>query len=394
MRIAMVSFYYDENLKAEESFLEQNYTITGWAEALQRKGVEVIVISRFYRSSAFTKNNVQYIFFNDKLGGTFRSWQMPYQFLKMISALRADVVHLHHLTLSLQTFLLRVLSNKQTAIIVQHHGGKAPAKLKRFLHNSIHHAADGFFFTTIEQGREWFMGKKQHQNVLPVMEGATFFDYNDRDKARKGDYYDRCEARKITGMRGSPVFLWVGRLDDNKDPITILNGFEIILDDFPAANLYLIFSDDRLIAEVKQKCESSSLLKSHVFLIGKVAHEQIEMYYNSADYFVLGSHYEGSGYALSEALRCGCVPIVTDIPSFNMMTDNGKLGSLWRVGHTGSFVMAAKNALSKPISEEGRACIHYYNKTLSFDAIAENAIIHYGNVIMKRRKSMTAIFNA
>ena len=140
--------------------------------------------------------------------------------------------------------------------------------------------------------------------------------------------------------------------------------------------------------------ESSSLLKSNVFLIGKVAHEQIEMYYNSADYFVLGSHYEGSGYALSEALRCGCVPIVTDIPSFNMMTDNGKLGSLWRAGDTASLVMAVKNALSKPISEEGRGCIHYYNKTLSFDAIAENAIIHYGNVIMKRRKSMTAISNA
>ena len=39
-------------------------------------------------------------------------------------------------------------------------------------------------------------------------------------------------------------------------------------------------------------------------------------YYGAADVFVSGSHSEGSGYALIEAMSAGVVPVVTDIPSF------------------------------------------------------------------------------
>lgn len=394
MKLTIVSFYYDEKTKSEEALLEQHYTITGWAEALQRKGVSVTVINRFYKNSELVKNNVRYFFFKDHLGGTFKASRIPYQFLKKISSIEADIVHLHHLTLSLQTLLLRFLLNKETAIIVQHHGGKAPGKFKRLIHNTIHRVADGFFFTTIEQGKEWFMNKKQYHKVQSVMEGTTFFNYQNRDKKRVAGYYDRCEARKMTAMHGSPVFLWVGRLDGNKDPLTVLNGFEIILNDFNEASLYMIYSDERLLDQVKNKCESNPILQSHVFLLGKIEHEQIETYYNSADYFILGSHYEGSGYALSEALRCGCVPIVTDIPSFRMMTSNGRLGALWRTGDVPSCVVAIKNALNKSLPGEGRACINFYSETLSFDAIAETAISHYQLVIMKRRKLPTVLSNA
>jgi len=48
--------------------------------------------------------------------------------------------------------------------------------------------------------------------------------------------------------------------------------------------------------------EGSAILNNKVHLLGKIAHSEIEQYYNSADYFVLGSHYEGSGYATSA--RC------------------------------------------------------------------------------------------
>jgi len=40
-------------------------------------------------------------------------------------------------------------------------------------------------------------------------------------------------------------------------------------------------------------------------------------YFNSAHYFIQGSAYEGSGFSLIEAMACGCVPIITDILSFN-----------------------------------------------------------------------------
>ncbi|MES1218252.1 MAG: glycosyltransferase family 4 protein [Bacteroidota bacterium] len=383
MKILHVAYLYDESLTTEEEVLEQYYTITGWAEALQRKGVEVTVMYRFKKESSFQKNGVQYHFIKDKLGGTLRGWNIPLKFLKKINTIDADVIHLHHLTLSLQTLILRFLVKKKTRIIIQHHGGKLPGKKKRFLHNVLNSVADGFFFTTTEQGDEWFMKKKPFKKTLPVMEGATYFDYPTRDNSRSITYTERFIARAKTGMTGNPVFLWVGRLDDNKDPLTILNGFEVLAEKYPDSTLHMIYSDGKLTETVKKKIEMSQKLKAKVYLHGKIDHKKMEAYYNSADYFVLGSHYEGSGYALSEALRCGCIPVITSIPSFRMMTDNGRIGSLWKTGDKNSFIEAAEKAMQKPLDNEIKECLHFFEKKLSFDSIAATAILHYQKIIKR-----------
>ncbi|HEY5773992.1 MAG TPA: hypothetical protein VIS75_15250, partial [Chitinophagaceae bacterium] len=65
MRIVDVSYVYDETLTTEEELLEQHYTSVGWAEALAKKGAEVIVLKRFFKNSSFKKNNVQYFFVRD-----------------------------------------------------------------------------------------------------------------------------------------------------------------------------------------------------------------------------------------------------------------------------------------------------------------------------------------
>jgi glycosyltransferase involved in cell wall biosynthesis len=191
-------------------------------------------------------------------------------------------------------------------------------------------------------------------------------------------------ARQQTGMQGTPVFLWVGRLDANKDPLTILAGFEVLFTKYPQASLYMIYNDDQLLQAVTQKINATEILKQRVHLLGSVAHQTIEHYYNSTDYFVLGSHYEGSGYALSEALRCGCVPVITNIPSFTMMTDQERLGALWQPGNTASLVAAAEAAMAKPLEQEANACIDFFRDALSFEAIARVAKIHYQQVISRR----------
>ena len=386
MKIVHVSFFYDKSLTSAEEFLKQQYTITGWAEALQRKGIEATVISRFNREISFEKNKVNYHFINDRIESTFRWWCLPLKFLKKIREIDADLVHLHNFTLSLQTLVLRWMLPSKTAIVIQHHGGRSPGKKKRRIHNFINSVADGFFFTTADQGREWFLRKKPFRKIFPVMEGATFFNYELRDAAVEYHYIDRGETRRITGINGDPVFLWVGRLDHNKDPLTILDGFEILMEKDSHASLYMIYSDDKLSGDVMKKIQTSSILKSRVRLFGKIEHGQIRDYYNSADYFVLGSHYEGSGYALSEALLCGCIPVVTAIPSFRMMTNDGKLGALWEPGNVTSFIKAVNAAMNKPVRKEAEACIEFYKAKLCFDAIAGDARDHYREIIQLRRQ--------
>jgi len=386
MRIVDVSYDYDETLATEEDLLEQHYSTVGWAEALAKKGADVIVLKRFFKNSSFKKNNVQYFFVKDSYAKSIRSWQVPFRVFKKIASMRPDIVHLHHFSRSLQTLILRSFLNKKTAIVIQHHGGPTPKGVKKAIHDRFNSIADAFFFTTVEQGKEWFPNKKMHNKILPVMEGCTFFNYNNRVEEKELFYHSRNEARKISNINGDPVFLWVGRLDENKDPLTILDGFEEVLQRYPAARLYMIYSDAKLMADVKNKIDNSGTLKPRARLLGKIVHHEIQNYYNSADYFVLGSHYEGSGYALSEALRCGCVPIVTDIPSFRMMTANGELGALWKTGNKHSFIQAAIRAIHKPLKEEAEECIDFFKRNLSFDAIADQAIKHYQKTIELRNK--------
>jgi len=382
MRIVDANFIFDENLQTEAEQLKQHYTVVGWAEALQQKGAEIIVVKRFSRETILEENGVVYHFIKDEFPGHLKAWQIPLRFLQMVASLHPDVVHIHGLSFSLQTFVLRKLLNKNVAIVVQHHGGPPIKGIRKHLHDLFNSVVDGFFFTTAEQGAQWFKSKKV--KILPVMEGATFFDYENRHKNRNGCAENREHFRNKTGITGSPGFLWVGRLDNNKDPLTVLSGFQILIGRHPQAMLYVVYNDEQLLEVIRKKVSNSDVLKDRVKLLGKIAHEDLEQFYYSADYFVLGSHYEGSGYALTEALSCGCVPIVTDIPSFRMMTNNGQLGALWEAGNSDSFVKAADYALSKPIDKQRKECAEFFEKNLSFDAIAGLALGHYQNLIHNR----------
>ena len=387
MRIVDVNFIFDENLATHEEQLKQHYTVVGWAEALQRKGVEVIAIKRFKSDRKLQLNGVLYYFIKDGFPGHPKAWQFPLRLLKTVSSLEPDIVHLHGLFFSMQTFLLRLFLKKKTVIVIQHHGGPIPKGIRKSIHDLFNSVANAFFFTTIEQGKQWFEPKKTTVKILPVMEGATFFDYDNRLQNRDGCHQDKEIYRDKTGMKGSPVFLWVGRLDKNKDPLTVLSAFQILFNSCKNARLYMVYSGEQLLVDVKKKISDSDVLKDRVKLLGKIPHEEMDAYYCSADYFVLGSHYEGSGYALSEALRCGCIPIVTDIPSFRMMTNGGQLGALWEAGYPNSFVEAVNFVLCKSLDDERKACIDFFDKNLSFDAIAETTLAHYNNLLVSVRKS-------
>jgi hypothetical protein len=88
MKVVHVSFHYDESITKEEELLEKHYTVTGWAEALQQNGAEVIVMNRFGRNSSLEQNKVQYHFVHDSLPSTIKGRHLPLQFLKKISRLQ------------------------------------------------------------------------------------------------------------------------------------------------------------------------------------------------------------------------------------------------------------------------------------------------------------------
>jgi len=196
---------------------------------------------------------------------------------------------------------------------------------------------------------------------IEIIEASTF--YTQRNKV---------QCRHELCLRNSPIFLWVGRLNLNKDPFTVLNAFEKYLSFYPVARLFMIYQTEDLLQQIRKRLEESCLLKNSVILKGKVNHSELENWFNAADFYISGSHKEGSGYALIEAMACGCVPIVTSIPSFKRITANGKFGFLFESANAESLLKVLLNLKSIDKEEISACAANHFNESLSFRSIADD----------------------
>jgi len=191
-------------------------------------------------------------------------------------------------------------------------------------------------------------------------------------------------ARMETRLTGSPAMLWVGRLNANKDPLAVLDAFERSVGDLPAASLTMIHSTGELLSEVRQRIERSGALRERVRLVGAVPHDRMAAYFSAADLFVVGSHHEGSGYALMEACACGAVPVVTDIPTYRLLT-GGQVGALWTAGDAGSCARALVDVGRRDLIAERARVIGRFQRELSWHAVGGRALDIYGEVVDRRR---------
>jgi glycosyltransferase involved in cell wall biosynthesis len=108
------------------------------------------------------------------------------------------------------------------------------------------------------------------------------------------------------------------------------------------------------------------------------------MYFSAADLFVAGSHHEGSGYALMEACACGAVPVVTDIPTFRLLS-GGVSGAFWRPGDAPALARALTDVASRDLDvERARLAVHFAHE-LSWDAVGRRALEIYEEVVARRR---------
>jgi glycosyltransferase involved in cell wall biosynthesis len=176
------------------------------------------------------------------------------------------------------------------------------------------------------------------------------------------------EARQQNCLKGDPIFLWVGRLDANKDPVNVVKAFVQFLSYQPRASLYMIFHTEELIEEIKRIIAPC---KQNIFLVGSMPHEQLQRWFSSADFFISGSHYEGGGIAVCEAMSCGCIPLLTNIASFRMMTAGGSFGKLYVPGDVEALLLVLRQTLEMDLEIEREKVLKQFQSALSFEAIAD-----------------------
>lgn len=382
LHVIVVNYFYEADLRTPDDLLDRYSTIRPLARALHNEGVEVTVLQRFHRDAIVDDDGVHFNFFADGFDPDLRKWQIPTSFHKAVRGVCTHreagriALHINGLFYPLQAISLRRMIPAPCAIVAQHHAERPWKIIRRPLQKWGLRSADGFFFAARGLADYWIKCGivAGWQRVYEVMEGSTCFHRR-----------DKVAARSRSGLRGTPTVLWVGNLTANKDPLTVLAGFDRVLQEVPEARLYMAYRSTDLLGPVRDLIASSLRLRSAVTLLGDVPHLEMENLYNSADYFVLGSHYEGSGFALAEAMACGAVPIVTAIPSFLAMTDNGNVGACWVPSDSHSFASTFIRILAQSVEDLSNRTESCFDRKLSYRAIARNSLQAYNELVSIRR---------
>ena len=380
LRIVQANAVYDPTIKNADALLDLYHTLTEWSVAVASAGASVSVVQRFHTTGRVARDGVLYELVKDPHAPWLSTKDAPEPFVAAIAQQSPDVVHVNGLIFPELVAAVRKAVGPRTAIVAQHHGGEFPVsgsglvgmwRRARWKRGLVH--ADAVSFTAREQAEPWqAAGVLGDQRVLEIVEAGTNLRSVDKDR-----------ARTAIGVTGDPLILWVGRLTTNKDPLTVLSGLEQALPALPNGRVVMVFGDDTLLPDAEERIRRSPLLQARVTLAARVPREEMPNYYSAADVFVSGSHYEGSGYALIEAMSAGLVPIVTDIPSFRTIT--GDSGDRWQPGDADEFASAVRRVASIDLSDQQARVRAQYEKVLRWDAIAHRTVADYQTLVDDKR---------
>ncbi|MEB3295659.1 MAG: glycosyltransferase [Synechococcales bacterium] len=145
-----------------------------------------------------------------------------------------------------------------------------------------------------------------------------------------------------------PVFLAVGRLDPQKDFVTLIRAFAQVQAKIPARLMILGEGSERQSLETLIQ---SLGLTDAIALPGFASNPFAYMSHAAA--FVLSSRWEGLPTVLVEALACGCPVISTDCPSGpEEILEQGRFGPLVPMGDVNALANAMVSVLSQPLPKQ------------------------------------------
>lgn len=340
------------------------------AEAVHGNDTRVSVIQLARRATHVERRGVDYRFAS--IDGAERPADRGRVVARLLASLDVDVIHVNGLSFGEETFALAG-DLPQLPIVLQDHANRPPRWWRRPLWRRWYGVASGVAFTALEQARPFIeaglFGPSMPLFAIP--ESSSHFTPG-----------SRAQARLETGLHGDPCVLWVGHLNRNKDPLTMLEGVAQAVTHLPGLQLWCAFGSSPLMDDVRRCIDGDARLAGRVHLMGKVDHVRVESLMRAADLYISASHVEGSGYALLEAMACGATPVVTDIPSFRAFTANGSVGQLWPRGDAAGLAGALVGAVMTGLPRK-RVRSHF-DASLSFDTVGRLWRQAYAQIIEQR----------
>jgi glycosyltransferase involved in cell wall biosynthesis len=204
------------------------------------------------------------------------------------------------------TFLLQLFY--RVPIILWHHAElPSQSRIKNLIYQLQNNWVRRYLFNGIDNAKPWInKGILDKAKISEIPEASSHFQFHD------------------TKSKSKPTFIWIGRLIEGKHPLVFLRALKLLAESNLVFEAYFIYQTGELEKDVLSFIEINKM-QAYLYLKKDIDANEVECLLNLANYFVSCSSYEGSGYSLIEALACGCIPIVSDIPAFNYLLNDLEL---------------------------------------------------------------------
>ncbi len=321
------------------------------------KYADITLVKHLNYEGQAEENGLNYAFF--KRRNSF--FENPSKTHQYVASLIPEIILVQGFIFPWQVMALRRKVGSHPRILLQHHG-EIPSGRKKIFQWMMGSKVNGWIFSSSALAEKWIgTGIIRHPSQCFVLPPASTLI------GRK----DRGLSLQQTGMSGALNLLWVGRLNENKDPFTVLKAFECFLKKGGKAQLYLVYGEADLEKRVGEMIRNSVLLKGNISLIGRIPHEELAYWYSAADFLITSSYHESGGYALIEAMACGAIPVVSEIPASMQLTDRGRIGFHFPAGDAEALCKILLNLKNIEIEKHSADAALHFKRELSPGVIAE-----------------------
>ena len=171
---------------------------------------------------------------------------------------------------------------------------------------------------------------------FPTRINTEIFYTSDKNSLRK----------KLNISENVIVIITTGRLASLKGWRFMIDCF-LLFEKEKGNCIFYIIGDGEDMQKIKYYIEFKNLTEK-IKLLGSKPPEELAMYLNASDLFIMGSYKEGWSTSLSEAIACGVPSCVTDFSSAKEIIVEGANGYVIQDHNEDSFVKGMHAALSIP----------------------------------------------
>ena len=195
--------------------------------------------------------------------------------------------------------------------------------------------------------------------------------------------FDGQEFRRRYKIEGSPLVLFLGRLNPLKGPQYIVEAAPTLVKDFPDIAFAFVGPDQSGYRSHLEARAKELGVSDRVHFTGMISDFQEKMEaYSACDLFCLPTSYEGTSQAIFEAMTQGKPVVATKTGGIPYQIEDGKSGYLVEHGDVRSLAEAMASAIrdsskAKELGERGRSKVADFQ----YPALAEGLHSVYEEIV-------------